>query len=117
MTSTIALTEPVAWRYEIKHGPDGEANYAWVYSGKEMVCTTKTHHAIAIVKAATELTTLLQRCEKAEAALEPFAKAGRGIGTVWADEFPVDSTRMGAVTCQLNVGHFRAARNAMGEPE
>lgn len=41
---------PVAWRYDIQYGPDGEANYAWVYNDKgEMVCTTKTHHAIAIV--------------------------------------------------------------------
>lgn len=41
---------PVAWRYEIQHGPDGEANYAWVYDqDNTLVCTAKTHHAIAIV--------------------------------------------------------------------
>ena len=47
----------VEWRYEIQHGPDGEANYAWVYRGKEMICTTKTHHAIAIVSALTRPST------------------------------------------------------------
>lgn len=41
------------WRYEIQHGPEGETDYAWVYRGKEMICTTKTHHAIAIVSALT----------------------------------------------------------------
>lgn len=41
-----------AWRYEIKYGPEGEANYAWVYRGKEMVCVAKTHHAKDIVDAA-----------------------------------------------------------------
>jgi len=41
----------MTWRYEIQYGPDGEGNYAWVYNDKgEMVCTTKTHHAIAIVE-------------------------------------------------------------------
>ncbi len=43
--------EAEAWRYDIQYGPDGEANYAWVYRGKEMVATVKTHHAIAIVNA------------------------------------------------------------------
>ena len=39
-----------AWRYEIKYGPEGEANYAWVYDADgEMVCTAKTYHAEAIV--------------------------------------------------------------------
>ena len=38
------------WRYEIQHGPDGDANYAWVFDGKNsMVCTAKLHHAFMIV--------------------------------------------------------------------
>jgi hypothetical protein len=48
-----ALDAPIAgaWRYEIKYGPEGEANYAWVYDDKnDMVCTTQTHHARAIVE-------------------------------------------------------------------
>ncbi len=36
------------WRYEIKYGPEGEANYAWLYRGAEMVATMKTHHAISL---------------------------------------------------------------------
>lgn len=39
------------WRYEIQHGPVGETSYAWVYDDQNaMVCTAKTHHAIAIVQ-------------------------------------------------------------------
>lgn len=30
------------WRYEIQYGPEGEANYAWVYCGKEMVAALST---------------------------------------------------------------------------
>lgn len=45
---------PMSWRYEIKHGPDGEADYAWVYDDQNnMVCVAKTHHAIAIVERVT----------------------------------------------------------------
>lgn len=40
-----------AWHYAIQYGPEGEANYAWVYRGKEMVATMRTHHAVAIVAA------------------------------------------------------------------
>lgn len=43
---TEETLKPVAWRYEIKHGPDGEANYAWLYRGDEMVATMRTHHAV-----------------------------------------------------------------------
>lgn len=43
------------WRYKIQYGPEGEANYAWVYFGNEMVCTAKTHHALAIVAALSTL--------------------------------------------------------------
>jgi len=43
--------EAEAWRCEIQYGPEGEANYAWVYRGKDMVATMKTHHAIAVVNA------------------------------------------------------------------
>lgn len=39
------------WRYEIKHGPEGEANYAWIYKGDLFVATMRTHHAVEIVKA------------------------------------------------------------------
>lgn len=51
-TITRERTENTAgWRYEIQHGPDGETSYAWVYDDQNaMVCTAKTHHAIAIVQ-------------------------------------------------------------------
>ncbi|GAA4169340.1 hypothetical protein [Shinella granuli] len=40
-----------AWHYEIQYGPEGEANYAWLYRGAEMVATMKTHHAAALTAA------------------------------------------------------------------
>jgi len=49
LASITAMSEhepkPVAWRYEIQHGPEGEARYAWLYKGDEMIATMKTHHA------------------------------------------------------------------------
>lgn len=39
------------WRFEIQYGPDGEANYAWVYAGNVMVGTMRTHHAAQVVEA------------------------------------------------------------------
>lgn len=60
------------WRYEIQHGPEGETDYAWVYRGKEMICTTKTHHAIAIVSALTRPSTT--EAKPVEALLREFAE-------------------------------------------
>lgn len=41
------------WRFDIQYGPDGEANYAWVYDEDgRMICTAKTHDAARIVEAA-----------------------------------------------------------------
>ncbi len=38
------------WRYEVKHGPDGEQNYAFVFDGNNnLVGNLKMHHAIAVV--------------------------------------------------------------------
>lgn len=39
------------WRYEIKHGPEGEANYAWLYHRADMVAVMKTHDAVALMAA------------------------------------------------------------------
>ena len=39
---------PTGWRYEIQHGPEGEAGYAWLYEGKRMVATMRTEDAIRI---------------------------------------------------------------------
>lgn len=40
------------WRFDIQYGPDGEANYAWVYDeAGRMVCTAKTQDAAHIVEA------------------------------------------------------------------
>src|SRR5690606_9342071 len=44
--------EPGAWTMRINYGPDGEANYANVYSGTgEFVGNLRVHHAGAIVDA------------------------------------------------------------------
>jgi hypothetical protein len=54
LSSQQAEAVPVTWRYDIQYGPDGEANYAWVYDEhNNLVCTAKTHHAIAIVQRAS----------------------------------------------------------------
>lgn len=38
------------WTYEIQHGPDREAAYAWVFDNEYLlVCTAKIHHAKSIV--------------------------------------------------------------------
>ena len=40
-----------AWRYSINYGPEGEANYAFVYDGGgHLVSNLKIHHAIAVVE-------------------------------------------------------------------
>lgn len=40
------------WRYEIKYGPEGEANYAWIYDDQgTMIGTMKTQDAAYVVKA------------------------------------------------------------------
>lgn len=47
-----AGVEPGAWTMRINYGPEGEANYANVYSGTgEFVGNLKVHHAGAIVDA------------------------------------------------------------------
>ena len=45
-------SESGMWRYDIQYGPDGEANYAWLYddTGK-MVGTMQTYQAAKIVTA------------------------------------------------------------------
>lgn len=39
------------WYYEVKHGPDDQDDYSWVYASGVMVCACKTKDAIEIVKA------------------------------------------------------------------
>lgn len=47
------------WTYEIQHGPDGEAAYAWVYDEEHfLVCTAKIHHAKIIVARMNDATGL-----------------------------------------------------------
>lgn len=39
------------WKYDIQYGPEGEANYAWVYDDLgDMIATMKTHKAKEIVE-------------------------------------------------------------------
>lgn len=76
-----------AWRYEIQHGPDGEAAYAWLYRGDEMVGTMRTHHAAAIC-AARGTVTAAEVERLARVACEAFGFEpieGIQVRTVWAD--------------------------------
>lgn len=45
----MKLTE--RWRLQIQHGPDGQGEYAWVFSGKELVGVMRTDHAAHVVEA------------------------------------------------------------------
>ena len=48
------VAQEPAWRYEIQHGPDGKTDWAWVYDAENnLVCTAKTYHAAAIVRASS----------------------------------------------------------------
>lgn len=49
------------WRYEIQYGPEGEANYAWIYKGDLFVAAMRTHHAAEIVKAIAALAAAEER--------------------------------------------------------
>ena len=52
--SASPVAQEPAWRYEIQHGPDGETDWAWVYDAENnLVCTAKTYHAAAIVRASS----------------------------------------------------------------
>lgn len=62
----MQVTDEKTWRYDIQHGPDGEANYAWVYRGKDMIATMKTHNAKAI-------------CDQMNAALSKAEPVGVGV--------------------------------------
>lgn len=63
------------WRQEIQHGPEGEANYAWVYDADgEMVCTARTHYAEAIVTRMNALASLQgeDAVERVARIIEPY---------------------------------------------
>lgn len=52
MQTDTPKADPREWRYSINYGPDGEANYAFVYDADgELVSNLRTHHAIAVVDA------------------------------------------------------------------
>ncbi|MCC7464596.1 MAG: hypothetical protein IT480_19295 [Gammaproteobacteria bacterium] len=52
--SAAPVAQEPAWRYEIQQGPDGETDWAWVYDAENnLVCTAKTYHAAAIVRASS----------------------------------------------------------------
>jgi len=83
------LKEAPLWRYEIKSGPEGEANYAWVYDADgNMVCTAKTHHAEAIV-ARMNTTASLQ----GEDAVERVARIIDPSAWAVMDGYLADTTR------------------------
>lgn len=67
MTSTIkehliaARATPGEWRYDIQYGPDGEANYAWLYDETgSLVTTLRTHQAAKIVRSMNSAPEMLE---------------------------------------------------------
>lgn len=65
---TIAATP---WNAQIQYGPEGEANYAWVYADDgEMIGTFRTHHADRIVTAVNAFEANQARIAELEKALK-----------------------------------------------
>lgn len=66
------------WRYSINYGPEGEANYAFVYDGGgHLVSNLKIHHAIAIVEQMNRRAAQAERMARLEDALRPFGRMVR----------------------------------------
>ena len=50
------------WRFDIQYGPEGEANYAWVYDEtNRMICTAKTNDAARIVESVNAYAVIASR--------------------------------------------------------
>lgn len=75
------------WRYEIQYGPEGEANYAWLYFGDEMVATMKTHHAVSL-SAALASPDLQAENERLRKALENLVKSANECNRIGASTGP-----------------------------
>jgi len=61
---------PAEWRYSINYGPEGEANYAFVYDeGGHLVSNLKIHHAIAVVEQMNDRAAQAERMARLEEAL------------------------------------------------
>jgi len=85
------------WRYEIQYGPEGEANYAWIYKGGLFVATMRTHHAVEIVKAIAALAAAEERGRSEErercAYEQTYAQARK------KDQFPQPRRNDGGKPC------------------
>lgn len=69
---------PAEWRYSINYGPEGEANYAFVYDeGGHLVSNLKIHHAIAVVEQMNDRAAQAERMARLEEALRDI-RDGRG---------------------------------------
>lgn len=67
------------WRYSINYGPEGEANYAFVYDGGgNLVSNLKIHHAIAVVEQMNARAAQAERMARMEEALRR--------AMLWTDE-------------------------------
>ena len=70
------------WRYSINYGPEGEANYAFVYDGGgHLVSNLKIHHAIAVVEQMNARAAQAERMARLEEALRTV-KSMRSIDTI-----------------------------------
>jgi hypothetical protein len=93
--SLATLTPPApgrdAWSYQIQHGPDGEANYAWVHDHNgDLVCTAKTHHAKQIVDAILSALPVAPVVDEAAIRADEREKCDRFVGALWTDLFDND---------------------------
>lgn len=54
-----------AWTYKVQHGPDGHADYAWLYRDDEMYAVMKTHHAAQVCAGMNTIPTTPQKDDAA----------------------------------------------------
>lgn len=61
------MSEAKRWRFDIQYGPEGEANYAWVYDADGMmVGTMRAYHAAHVVEAANAYAVIAARARQGE---------------------------------------------------
>lgn len=66
---------PGEWRYDIQYGPNGEANFAWVYDeAGEMVGTMRTRKAAKIVSTMNAAPDILAALIQLEGAVRIFPR-------------------------------------------
>jgi hypothetical protein len=99
----------VKWHYEIQHGPDGEAEYAWLYRDDIMIATLRICYAQELVTTISEHNSdaVIAQLFKA---LTPFANAFQFVDDRIRGDGAMQPKRM---LKPITLGHFREAACAV----